>query len=467
MFHPCRHYPVWASAFILCLLTPALRAADAPGAPVETTLPNGMRIICRRDASSPLVALQVFVRAGAAQEDPDKPGVGNFVARTLFGGGLTDEIPETLAGEIGDLGGNVTAAWQPDWTQISVLTLSDKFTDAAFLVTNVLKKAGFDKDVVESTRDDILSDVDNTSASVFQTAYEGVRQTAYGGSHYTLPPLGTVSSVKRISQADLLDYYNRFYVPRNFVFVVVGNIDPAAAAAKINEDMVDFPTKDRGPRHADLAAPAPLPALAADPAPVHVAQPDLAEVAVLVGYRVPPVSSPDYPAVEVANALLGGMKTSRLFTELREKQGLSYELGSTLSAQAVGGDVTAYVLAAPTRTDPTTKKPVSAVGLIKDQILTQVSALQAAPPTAAALVRAQHFLIGTQKIRHERLEDRATLLGTAAIQSPLGVRYDTEYGRAIRAVTADDVLRVAKQYFVHPIVSVVEPDTGSGSVLNE
>lgn len=467
MFHPRRLLASWAGILLFCLLSPVLRAADALTVPVETTLPNGMRIICRRDTSSPLVALQVFVRVGAAQENPDKPGVGNFVARTLFSGGLTDEIPETLAGEIGDLGGNVSAVWQPDWTQISVLTLSDKFTSAAFLVTNALKKAGFDRDVVESTRDDILSDIDNTNASVYQTAYQGVRQTVYGGTRYTLPPLGTVGSVKRISQADLLDFYSRFYVPKNFVFVVVGNIDPEEAAAKINEDMVDFPTRGRGPRHSDLALPAPLPALTADPVPIHVAQPDLNEVAVLVGYRVPPPSSPDFAAVQVANALLGGMKTSRLFTELREKQGLSYELGSTLNFQAVAGDLTAYVLAAPTRTDPTTKKPVSAVGLIKEQILHQVAALQAEPPTPAALARAQHFLIGTQKIRHERLEDRATLLGTAALQSPLGIRYDTDYARALRAVTADDVQRVAAKYFIHPIVSVVEPDTRTESVLNE
>lgn len=466
MFHRCRLRPFWSSVLLFCLFSPALRAADAPGAPVETTLPNGMRIICRRDTTSPLVALQVFVRVGAAQEDSDKPGVGNFVARTLFSGGLTDEIPETLAGDIGDLGGNVTAAWQPDWTQISVLTLGDKFTDAAFLVTNVLKKAGFDKDVVESTRDDITSDIDSTNASVFQTAYQGVRQVVYGGTRYTLPPMGTVSSVNRISRDDLVDYYSRFYVPQNFVFVVVGNIDPAEAAAKIKDDMVDFPTRGRGQRRPP-PAPEPLPALTADPAPIHVAQPDLAEVAVLVGYRVPPVSSPDYPAVEVANALLGGMKTSRLFTELREKQGLAYELGSTLNSQAVAGDLTAYVLAAPTRTDPVTKKSVSAVGLIKEQILHQVAALQAAPPTPAALLRAQHFLIGTQKIRHERLEDRATLLGTAVLQSPLGIRYDTDYAHYIHAVTAADVQRVANKYLVHPIVSVVEPDTSPDSIVSE
>ncbi|MDQ2687941.1 MAG: insulinase family protein, partial [Armatimonadota bacterium] len=457
--------PFWSSVMLLGLLSPALRAADSP---VETTLPSGMRIICRRDTSSPLVALQVFVRVGAAQENPEKPGIGNFVARTLFSGGLSDEIPEVLAGEIGDLGGNVTATWQPDWTQISVLTLGDKFTDAAFLVTNVLKNADFDKDVVSSTRDDITSDIDSANAGVFQTAYQGVRQIAYGGTRYTLPPMGTVSSVNHISRDDLLAYYNRFYVPQNFVFVVVGNIDPAEAVAKINEDMSDFPTRGRGSRRPFQFVSDPLPALTADPPPVHAVLPDLAEAAVLVGYRVPPVSSPDYPAVEVANALLGGMKTSRLFTELREKQGLAYELGSILNSQAVAGDLTAYVLASPpTRTDPATKKSVSAVGFIKEQILHQVAALQAAPPTPTALLRAQHFLIGTQKIRHERLEDRATLLGTAVLQSPLGIRYDTDYSHSIHAVTAADVQRVAQKYFVHPIISVVEPDTNPDSIVSE
>lgn len=439
--------------------------AASSTAPVEKTLPNGMRIICRRDTSSPLVSLQVFVRVGAAQESTARPGVGDFVARALFAGGLTDETPETVAGEIGSLGGNVGAAWQPDWTQISALTLNDRFTDAAFLVTNALKKADFDQDALEAVRTDILSDIGSTEASVFQTAYTGARQGIYAGTGYTLPPLGTLDSVPRITRADLQRFYNRNYVPRNFTFVVVGNIAPEDATGKILEDMSDFPTQGRGGRPGP--APEPLPALTTAPKPLHTLLPDLSEICVLVGYRVPPLSHPDYAALQVANALLGGMKTSRLFTEIREKQGLSYELGSALNSQAVAGDLVAYALASPTRTDPVTKKAVSNVGFVKDQILKQVAALQAAPPTAPDLIRAQHYLIGSYKIRHERLEDRATLLGQAALQSSLGTRYDTDYAQSIHAVTAADVQRVANTYFIHPVVSVVEPDPKNGGVVNE
>ena len=179
--------------------------------------------------------------------------------------------------------------------------------------------------------------------------------------------------------------------------------------------------------------------------------------AVMVGYRVPPATSADYPALLVANALLGGMKTSRLFTNLREKQGLAYELGSVYSPQLVASDIAGYVFAPPTRTDPTTKKSRADGRTGQGAAPRQFDSLKTTPPTPAELARAQHFLIGSYKIKHERIEDRAYLLGFAEMARG-DAAFDTDYAKYINAVTAADVQRVATTYFVHPAVSTIEPD---------
>lgn len=465
----------WICLPLTLLLSPGIplpSRADNTGANAsspasfEQTLPDGMKIICHQETATPLVSLQVFVKVGAAQEDPNRPGVGNFVARTLLAS-TSNHVPESLQEQIGNLGGNVTATWQPDYTQVSALTVKDQFRDAVSLLSDVLENADFDSGVVESTRQDILTDISSTDASVFQSDYNGIRQSLYAGSPYTLPPSGTADSVKRITPADLQRFFNRYYVPKNFVVVVVGNVDPQTAARDIVADFEDFPTQGRGSGRSSDNAPAPLPYPATDLPPVHNAIPDLAEVGVMVGYRVPSISEPDYPTVLVVNALLGGMKTSRLWTNLREKQGLAYELGSVVDTQIASADLTAYAFAAPTRTDPITKKEVPAVGFIKEQILKQIAGLQADPPTEADLLRAKHYLVGSYKIRHERLEDRATLLGLAALESPDGTQFDTDYAHYINTVTLADVQRVIAKYFVHPAVSVVEPNTGHGDVVYE
>ena len=457
MFRRPSLLPLFLPALLALLGAPAARAADA-GAPVKTTLPNGLRVICKPEPDTPLVAIDVFVRAGAAQETPATAGIGGFVAQSLFAS-TTNSIPETMTRDINALGGSVSATWHPDWTQIAALTVKDKFSDAVFLLADTLKNADFDAAAVEDARQQVLSGLDSRDSDLFQTAYVGLQRALYAGTSYARPEGGTAATVRRLTRADLLGYYRRFYVPQNLVVVVVGNVTPATALREVAAGLEDFPRSGRA-----ATGPAdPLPPLTLDLPPVRVYQPDLDQQIVMAGYRAAPAPSADYPALLVANALLGGMKSGRLFTQIREKQGLAYDLGSVYNPRLAAGDLAGYVLGSPTKTDPATKKEVSTVGLIKDSLLAQVDGLRAAPPSAADLARAQRFLIGAYALRHERLEDRAALLGAAELSSPDGYKRDTDYARYVNAVTPADVQRVALKYFAHPVISTVEPDAKSSA----
>ncbi len=445
--------PRWAAVLLLLICSTASRAQDA--APVVQILDNGATLICRQERDTPLVAVDAFVRVGAAQEKPSEPGVGSFVARTVLAS-TSARDRETMAHQIGALGNNISATWTPDYTQISALALVDKFDDTARIVTDALTNATFDPVAVNDARKATLTEINNAEADVFQTAYTGLQRRLYGDSGYALPPLGTRGSIAQITRDDLLSYYSRYYVPKNIVLVVVGNVDPAVALKALSQGLDAFHDPGRIATGRALPDP-PLPTPDADFPTIRQTLPELSEMCLMVGYRVPPISSTDYPALLVANALLGGMKSSLLFTNLRDKQGLSYDLGSVLTSHLTSGDFAAYAFAAPTHLDPVTQKQAPIAGLLKQQILDQCQALSSEPPTAAALARAQHFLIGSYNIRHERIEDRATLLGVAAITRPEGYQFDTDYAKQIGAVTAADVQRVATKYFAHSAVSIVEP----------
>ncbi len=451
-------FPLPGLAALLALTLPGCAWADAGGAPVKTTLPNGLRIICKQDTSTPLVAIDVFVRAGAPQETAANAGIGSFVAHALFDS-AHDETPESMTAAINNLGGNVSAVWHPDWTQISALTVSDKYKNAVALLAESLQTADFDPAAMEDTRRQILAELDNRDADQFQIAYGGLEKSLYAGTSYARPDGGTPETISRLTQSDLLRYYNRYYVPNNLVVVVVGNIAPDAAEQVVESDLSDFPRS--GP--AAMPFGDPLPPMSVDLPPVRVYQSDITQNCVMAGYRVAPMDSPDYFPLLVTNALLGGMKSGRLFTELREQQGLAYDLGSVYDPHLAAAALAAYVFGAPTKTDPTTKKDIPTVGIIKTGILAQTQSLQMTPPTPSELTRAQHFLIGSYALRHERLEDRASLLGAAELSAPDGYKIDTDYAKYINAVTAADVQRVANKYLVHPVISTVEPATPSGS----
>ena len=444
--------PAAAALLSLC----ALRAfADAPVVPVKTILPNGLRIICKQETGTPLIAIDVFVRAGAPQETAPTSGIGSFTAQALFSS-TTSNTPESMTSAINALGGNVSAAWHPDWTQISALTVRDRYKDAIFLLSDTLQNADFDPGAVEDTRQQILSALDNRDADQFQTAYGSLEHLLYAGTSYARPEGGTPETISRLTRGDLLRYYTRYYVPSNLVVVVVGNIAPDDAEKVVAADFSDFSRS--GPPAMPVSDP--LPPLSVDLPAVHTFQPDLTQNCVVAGYRAAPMDSPDYFPLLVANALLGGMKSGRLFTELREHLGLAYDLGSLYDPHLAAAAEAAYVFGAPTKTDPTTKKDVSTLGLIKNGILAQVQSLQTTPPTPAELTRAQHYLIGSYALRHERLEDRASLLGAAELSAPDGYKLDTNYNTYVDAVTAADVQRVALKYFNHPVISTVEPGAG-------
>ena len=126
------------------------------------------------------------------------------------------------------------------------------------------------------------------------------------------------------------------------MIVVVGNVSPEAATAQIQASLGDFV------RVGTVTAPAgsPLPPLTQSLPPTRVYQTDLTQQLVLAGVRAVPASDPDYPALLVANALLGGMKSGRLFAQLREKESLAYDLGSLYTPRLTTGDLTAYVYSA-------------------------------------------------------------------------------------------------------------------------
>lgn len=447
---------------LLCLITPAW--SDEPPAPLDTVLPCGIRIIVQQEPQTRLVAINVFIRVGANEEDNANAGIGNFVASTLLSG-TSNQDSETMAHEIGMLGGNATAVWQPDMTQIKALTLASQFDEASYLICDVLKNANFSDDAVESSRHDLLANMQSQSDDLYQETYDGLRSALYAGTPYAHPQLGDPAIVRRLTSRQLRDFFARYYTPDRIVISVVGNVTTDQVAQTLGQDLQDFPrTAGRQPPDPGIAA-QPLAKMAV----VKRYRPDLTAGYVMAGFLAPGAGSKDYPAMLLANALLGGMKTSLLFVNLREKQQLGYEVGSVYPNQIGASDCEAYIISAPTRTSSTGKaEPI--FGTVRDALVDQFKLLRQNPPSDADLARAKRYLIGSYLIEHERLEQRAYYLGYSeiALKSLGGYRFDSHFADIINAVTPADIQRVAQKYLSgNYAVSMLLPGDPNAGVLKE
>jgi len=449
-------------AALFLFVIPACSMAQAP-TPVSTVLPNGVRLICQQESSSSLVAITIFVQTGSAQETPRDAGIGSMVADSILTG-TTNQDSDTIQTSIGNVGGNVKAIWQPDFTQIRALVLPTQFGDTAYLLSDVLKNADFPDASVETARQDLYARIQERMDDVFESTNDRLRAYLYSGTPYSLPQLGTVDSVKRLTRTDLLDYFQDYYIPSNILISVVGNVDPSAVAQTFGDDLSDF--NRQRVRH-DF--PLLIPAVSDNTRPVVVKayRSDVSAGLMMVGYLAPGAGSDDYPAMVLVNALLGGMKTSVMFKNLRIKYHYSYELGSDYNVQLGLSDETGYILYSTTPTGNNPPSNADQTAVVKDALLAQFQILANTPPTETDLERAKKFVIGSYLISHERIEDRSYYLGYSALGFPHlgGASFDSSYADLINNVTAADVTRVAKKYFsAAPVISLLLPGSPTSGV---
>jgi len=453
------------SAMLLMLLCAIVSYSHADStAPRDVQLPCGIRLIIRQETSTDLIAVQVFVRAGSDKEDASTCGIGSFVASTLFTG-TKNERPDDIKYLIGSLGNNISASWDPDFTQMQALTLASRFDDVSYLVCDVLKNADFVDDQVELQRHALLEGFQNRSGDMFTVAYDNLRHVLYAGTSRDRPINGDPAVIKALKPSDLRIYFERNFIPRNIVIAVTGNMDPGKVERSFRSNLANFPRSNPARISPPTSGPTPL----SSATTVKKFRSDINADYVLLGYLAPGAGSSDFPAMLVANALLGGMKTSKLFTSIREKQGLGYEVSSLYASQVAWSDVAAFVVSAPTKDGPD-GKPIEMAPVVRDAMLDAVKQFRETKPADEDIARAKRFLIGSYLIAHERLDRRAYFLGYSEIaQKELGgYKFDTNYADAINAVTASDVARVAKEYLDGGmVISMILPGDPNAGVITE
>jgi zinc protease len=207
----------------LCIALFALPVAADSVPYTKTILPNGLTVIVKPEESSGIVALEVFIKAGASEERESNAGIGNLVARTLLTS-TRNRRAEKVAAIADEVGGNFLTEWNADYTEIKVMTTKSGFDDAVILLGDILNNASFEQKWVDRARQEILSEITTGNDDVFSATYEQIRQRLYQDNPYHRPPSGYVRVLKNITPGDLQQFYNQYYVPNNIVISVVGDV---------------------------------------------------------------------------------------------------------------------------------------------------------------------------------------------------------------------------------------------------
>lgn len=408
---------------------PAL-AADRPlPVPelVETRLANGLEVWVLTRPGLPRVMARLVARAGTAVDPAGLEGIAELLAATLKSG-TTRRSARTLAEELQALGGSLDAGAGRDELWLTVDGFSTEVDPLLEILADVALSPAFPEMEVLRERDRALQTLAAQEASAAFPVEKALAAALYGAHPYR-----TTAVSRRALEAatpELLRTQARRLRPERAAVLVVGAVDGAAVARRVEALFGAWQGEGEAP---------PLPPLAPAPPPrrlLVVDRPGAIQAEIRVSHAIPRVVEPgSYPAL-VAATLLGGSFSSRLMQNLREDKGYAYGAQSVTRNYAQGSLVVASV---GTRTET--------VGPALLELFYELDRLALLNASEAELELAQRYLAGWQLLGYQT---QALLLRdlTRYWVRGLPARSFADFVPRLRAVTLEDVRRIAREYFV-------------------
>ena len=410
----------------LFLCVPATgHAADI--VPTKFTTPNGMTVLVLEQHFLPIVEIHALIKAGSAQDPPEKAGLANLVA-SLLDEGTTTRTSKQLAEQIDFVGGSLSAQAGEDFTTASARTLK-KDTDLGFtLLADILQRPAFPKQEFERIRSQILGEITSDNDDPGHVAMKTFNQLIFQNHPYRWPVNGMEETLSKISLSDVQSFYAKEYLPNQVVLTIVGDVTAEQATTLVQTHFGSWKKGAVQPR--SVRKPATI-----DKKAVQFIERDLTQSTIVLGHPGISRTNPDFYAVTVMNHVLGaGGFSSRLMDTIRDKQGLAYGITSHYDARSMPGS---FWINLQTRTE-TTNQAITGV-------LAEMKGIREAPVSDQELADAKAFLMGSFPLRLDSTAKLAQVMAQVEFFG-LGFDYFSQYPKWIERVTKEDVQRAAKLY---------------------
>lgn len=389
---------------------------------------NGLQLVVAPMPRLPLVTVLALVDAGAATEAAGQEGIATLTARTLAeGAGGMDGAALTAAFE--RLG--TVFSGSADWdSSVARLTVTRSRLDAAFaLFATVLRGATFPEADVARRRDERLADLAQQLAEPRGLADERFSGFLYAPTHrYARDLAGTARSVAALDAAAVRAFHATHYGPRTTTLLMVGDITPDAAIALVTREFAAWSGGTRPSVVAEATTAGPGRRL------VIVQKEEAPQSELRVGHLGLPRTHPDYLPTVVMNGILGGLFSSRINLNLREKHAFTYGASSMFDWRRGTGP---FLVSTAVKSEVTDRAVT--------EILREIDGMRAAPPEASEVALATDYLAGVFPIRYETT---SAVAGALAGATMFGLPEDwfATYRERIRAVTPTEVHAAAQAH---------------------
>lgn len=409
----------------------------------KRVLSNGLRVLTAAMPHTRSVTISIYVRVGSRYEQPPEAGVSHFIEHLLFKGTERRPTAKEISEAIERVGGVLNAGTDRELTVYWCKVARDHLPLGLDLLVDMLRHSRFDAEEIDKERRVVLEELASVQDAPPQWVDVLLDEVMWPGQPLGWDVAGTRESVSGFTREMTLNYWDRHYGPGATVVSVAGDVEHERVVEAVNATMGGW---------APIDAPSWLPAVDGQAGPCLRLEYRRTEQAHLcLAVRGLSSVDPDRFALGLLNVILGEGMSSRLFLEVRERQGLAYDVHSYVSHYLDTGIVGVYAGVDPKRTS-------SALSSIMEQLAKMRDGVE-----EEELTKAKEFSKGRMFLR---LEDTRNVSGWMGGQESLlnEIKTVDEVAAAIDAVQLEDIARVARRLFVTDKLNLalVGPFRGKG-----
>ena len=404
----------------------------------RTDLPSGLAVVTDTMDGARSASFGCWARVGGRDEVDAQAGVSHYLEHLLFKGTATRSGRE-ISESIEAVGGELNAHTSHEHTAFYARVPAGAASIGLDLLTDVVTAPAFDADDVESERQVILEELHQSEDEGDDRVHTLAHEALWGDHPLGREVLGTLETIDGMEHAEIAEFLGHHYRPSNLVLVAAGAVDHDAVVAA-GERFEHRTGPDRPLRHAPEAT-VPVERIALVRRPLEQAH-------LAVVWPGVAADDPDRYALGICNQVFGGGLSSRLFQEIRETRGLAYSVFSSTATYSDAGSVVAYAGTGAER-----------VSEVRKLILATAAALVADGITDREWEVARGYLEGASLLGLEDSGSVMARLGNHVCARGRVTPVEEQLAK-LRAVTRDDVHRVAKRVFgAEPAVCGVGPLT--------
>lgn len=299
-------------------------------------LTNGLEVVVEQMPGCRSVACGLWTRAGSAWESAQLAGVSHFLEHMLFKGTERRDAQQ-IAAAMDDVGGMLNAFTGKEYTCYYARALDEHLSLSLDLLSDIYLYSQLAEKECRLEKDVIVEEINMYDDTPDEVAGDLFAATLWPGHSYGRPVIGSKESVQGLSRGELSAYYRGNYTPGNTVLAIAGNVTPQAALAEAERYLGGFGGSGQTPSTE-------RPRTASGSAAIYK---DIEQMHVCLGFPAVAEGGDDYYAAHLLTNILGGGMSSRLFQEVREKRGLSYNPCAYLSSYAQDGYLCSYASTRP------------------------------------------------------------------------------------------------------------------------